>query len=72
MLPPSVMRELAKLQDNIEPFPTEDARRLIEAELGQPISAVFSEFSDKPVAAASLAQVASPLCCTCLMQSCLT
>lgn len=57
VLPPAVMRELAKLQDDIEPFPTEDARRLIEAELGQPISAVFSDFSEEPIAAASLAQV---------------
>jgi hypothetical protein len=30
---------------------------MIEQELGQPIDVVFSEFSDKPIAAASLAQV---------------
>jgi hypothetical protein len=28
---------------------------MIEQELGQPIDVVFSEFSDKPIAAASLA-----------------
>lgn len=29
----------------------------VETELGAPISGIFSEFSDKPIAAASLAQV---------------
>ena len=51
------MRELSKLQDNMPTFPTHDARATIERELGQPIDTVFSEFSARPVAAASLAQV---------------
>ena len=51
------MRELAKLQDNMPTFPTQDARATIERELGQPIDSIFSEFSARPVAAASLAQV---------------
>lgn len=51
------MTELAKLQDNMPTFPTVDARRMIEKELGQPIDTVFSEFGARPVAAASLAQV---------------
>ena len=57
VLPPPVMKELAKLQDDIAPFPTSEARAVIEAELGQPISVLFSEFSEQPIAAASLAQV---------------
>ena len=57
MLPPSVLRELSKLQDNIERFPTDQARAVVEAELGRPIAEVFSEFSEEPIAAASLAQV---------------
>ena len=57
VLPPSVMRELSKLQDNMPTFPTADARDTVERELGQPIDSVFSEFSARPVAAASLAQV---------------
>jgi predicted unusual protein kinase regulating ubiquinone biosynthesis (AarF/ABC1/UbiB family) len=52
-----VLAELSKLQDRIEPFNTLEARRMIEQELGQRIDVVFSEFSDKPIAAASLAQV---------------
>ena len=57
VLPPSVMRELSKLQDNMPTFPTTDARATVEREMGQPIDVVFSEFSARPVAAASLAQV---------------
>ena len=57
MLPPSVLRELSRLQDNIERFPTDQARRVVEAELGRPIAEIFSEFSEEPIAAASLAQV---------------
>ena len=57
VLPVPVMAELARLQDNITPFNTVAARAVIEADLGQPITAIFSEFSAQPIAAASLAQV---------------
>ncbi len=50
-------RELAQLQDEVPPVATEAIRQRIEAELGAPIAAVFAEFSDEPLAAASLAQV---------------
>lgn len=49
--------ELAALQDRVPPVPTAGIRARIEVELGQPVDAVFAEFSDEPVAAASLAQV---------------
>ena len=57
VLPPPVMNELAKLQDRIEPFSTAQARAMVEADLGAPIDTLFSEFSEEPIAAASLAQV---------------
>lgn len=57
MLPPDVMAELARLQDKIKNFSTDDARAIIEKDLGAPIDALFSEFSPQPIAAASLAQV---------------
>lgn len=48
---------LAGLRDNLPPFPTAIARRIIEEESGQPLEALFTEFNDIPVAAASIAQV---------------
>ena len=57
LLSPAYVRGLTSLQDQVPAFPTEIARRIIEDELGQPLDSVFSEFSAKPVAAASLGQV---------------
>lgn len=57
MLPLELIVELEKLQDSVPPFPTEEARRLIEEELGAPIPTLFKEFTDVPIASASLAQV---------------
>ncbi len=48
--------QLRVLQDSLPPFPTAIARRMIRAELGQPVEALFTSFSD-PLAAASIAQV---------------
>ena len=48
--------ELRVLQDKLPPFPTVIAKQTVEAEFGQPLTDVFSVFSD-PVAAASIAQV---------------
>ncbi|GFR44520.1 hypothetical protein Agub_g5787, partial [Astrephomene gubernaculifera] len=57
VLPPDVLGELSRLQDRIQPFPCEQARQVIEQELGAPLEQLFSHFSEQPVAAASLAQV---------------
>ena len=62
VLPPPVMAELGKLQDGIAPFATAEARRVLEAELGRRVDDVFSEFAERPIAAASLAQVRSWKC----------
>ena len=48
--------QLKYLQDKLPPFPTAIAKKMIEAELEQPVDNIFSEFSE-PVAAASIAQV---------------
>ena len=57
VVPPTYLDELAMLQDRIAPFSTTEAIRIIEEELGVPVTEVFSEISPTPVAAASLGQV---------------
>jgi ubiquinone biosynthesis protein len=52
-----VAGDLSDLQDNLPPFPAEEAKRIIEAELDRPLAEIFSSFDDQPVAAASIAQV---------------
>ena len=48
--------QLKYLQDKLPPFSMAEARAMIAAELGAPVEALYSEFSE-PVAAASIAQV---------------
>jgi predicted unusual protein kinase regulating ubiquinone biosynthesis (AarF/ABC1/UbiB family) len=57
IVPDEYIAVLSGLQDEVPPEPMPIVRRLIQAELGKPIEAVFSEFDTEPVAAASLAQV---------------
>ena len=57
ILPEAVLNELAKLQDKVPPFSTEEAKSLVEQELGDQIDRLFIHFTDEPDAAASLAQV---------------
>lgn len=57
LLPPPYLEALARLQDEIEPFPFEDVQRTIEDELGARLSKAFSVFEERPIAAASLGQV---------------
>jgi aarF domain-containing kinase len=45
------------LKDRIPPFPTPDALKFIEQELGSSARKLFAEISDEPIAAASLGQV---------------
>ncbi|XP_077215019.1 protein kinase superfamily protein isoform X2 [Tasmannia lanceolata] len=57
ILPKLYCQELSKLQDQIPPFPNHIAVRLIESQLGAPISQIFADISAEPIAAASLGQV---------------
>ncbi|MDA8107943.1 MAG: AarF/ABC1/UbiB kinase family protein [Betaproteobacteria bacterium] len=51
-----VVAELEKLQDAVAPFPAQEARRMVEQELGQPLAESFAKWEDAPLAAASIAQ----------------
>ena len=54
---PEIARELAHLQANAPADPPEMVRATIEAEFGKPVSALFAQFDDTPLASASIAQV---------------
>ncbi|MGA7935707.1 MAG: AarF/ABC1/UbiB kinase family protein, partial [Kovacikia sp.] len=49
--------ELIKLQDQLPPFPTETAFRIVETELDRSVDEIFGQISPEPIAAASLGQV---------------
>ncbi len=57
LLPQPYLDALARLQDDLDPFPYADVERIIEEELGVRVSKAFVEFEQTPIAAASLGQV---------------
>ena len=57
LLPADIADELAKLQDNVPPFPGAVARAMIESSYGAPLDKRLRDFEETPLAAASIAQV---------------
>src|SRR5674476_598631 len=57
LIPADIADELAKLQDQVPPFPSAQAVTVLEAAYGKPLSEVFQNFDETPVASASVAQV---------------
>ena len=57
VIPEDILHELEKLQDDVPPFSFEQARQIIEEELGSPLEVVFSSFDEEAIAAASIGQV---------------
>ena len=57
LVPEHITQALAHLQDDVGPFPYEDVVRTIVEDLGRPIDRIFTEFSIRPIASASVSQV---------------
>jgi ubiquinone biosynthesis protein len=57
ILPPEYIEELSYLQDKVAPVSWEEAREVVEAELGAPVQELFASVDPVPIASASLAQV---------------
>jgi predicted unusual protein kinase regulating ubiquinone biosynthesis (AarF/ABC1/UbiB family) len=58
LLSPGYVRGLQSLQDQVPPFDTKAARKILEAEWGRPLNSVIEgDLTETPVAAASLGQV---------------
>ncbi len=57
LFPEELVVEMKKCRDQVPAESWESVRETVEAELGQPLSAVFADFDHEPIAAASIAQV---------------
>ena len=57
VFPPDIVEAMIHLQDQVPPFDTATARKIIEADLGRPLEACFSHFDEVPFASGSIAQV---------------
>ncbi len=57
LIPEDIAVELAKLQDQVPPFPGEQAKAIVERALGKKVEEVFTDFDPVPIASASVAQV---------------
>jgi ubiquinone biosynthesis protein len=59
LLPVDIADELARLQDDVPPFPEQQSIAIVEKALGKPVAELFASFETTPMASASVAQVHS-------------
>jgi len=57
LFPEELVEEFKRCRDQVPEFSFSAVREVVEAEFGQPLEKIFVEFSPRPLAAASIAQV---------------
>jgi ubiquinone biosynthesis protein len=57
IFPDELVREFKLLRDQVAPESFESIRSVVEVDLGGPLESLFAEFTEQPIAAASIAQV---------------
>jgi ubiquinone biosynthesis protein len=57
LLPEQYIEEFTKLQDNVLPLPFDIIKLQVESTLGKKLEEAYASFNEKPLAAASIAQV---------------
>ncbi len=57
LVPEDIADELSLLQDQVAPFPGNEARAIVEQELKLPVGRLYAQFDETPLASASIAQV---------------
>ena len=57
LVPEEFCREFEKLQDQVQPFPFTQVKKVLEEDFKKPLSEIFRTFQQKPVAAASMSQI---------------
>ena len=57
LLPPELIAELKKLQDDVRPVDFAAIKTEVEASLGASIDDIFADFTERPLAAATIGQV---------------
>lgn len=57
LLPPQILTALERLQDQVSPFPPEQARRIFHKDTGRTVEQTFRDFTETPLASGSIGQV---------------
>ncbi|WZP00077.1 AarF/UbiB family protein [Isosphaeraceae bacterium EP7] len=57
LLPEAYTTELARLRDDVRPFPFAEAEAILAEEYGKPLAEVFAAVDPEPIASASVSQV---------------
>lgn len=57
LFPADIIMELQKLQDQVQPFSSQQARNIVASQLGDGWEKQLTNFNDNPLASASIAQV---------------